>query len=185
MPSKPKNKFKEFSINGTNKTLKVFQLECPWPVRIATIQNSSKLIKIESFDYSQKNELIKKAKEDGYEIEVDPLTFEQPELCPKCKKKGIPSFQLKSNTYSYSKESNESGDLITDNKRRKTVKIHQEKTWWLRFHHPNELKKHCWVEQYQGSINGTFKKKKWKNDIDINLHLIGGTIRYITNSIQK
>jgi len=137
--SKKTPSYNEFHV-GNGKTKKIYSLHCPFPVQIGIKQNGMMLTRIEPFRYSDKKKIIDKAKKKGHEIEVLPVTFSAPDTCPKCKSKGLPSFQQKSYL----------GSQVSKDERQN--KIPADRVWWLRYYHKDQ-KKTCWIHKYVGNLS--------------------------------
>lgn len=151
--------FNEFHI-GEGKTKRIYSLNCPFPIQINIKQNGTILKRVEPFRYSDKKKIIDRAKKEGYEIEVLPMSFSAPEICPKCREIGVPSFQQNSET----QESNIN--------KRKTL---EESSWWLRYYH-KQNRTTCWIHKYVGNLS-QFEDRGDKPDFQSSL--ISHAIRVI------
>jgi len=168
MGRKPSEKNYELTIENSDKKFKLFHIKTPFPVNIrvkpkpatpdAIIGNTSFIHTIPRF-YSEREEIIKESRENGIEIlSVEQLTFMISEICPRCGNKGVPSIRQKNTDYTYT--TNEQGQTfeLTTQKG-----VGKQRPYWLTFKHGE---KRCWVRQWQGTNQGTFKQTKKGKQID-------------------
>lgn len=185
MPAKPVNIPKIFSI-GDKKTLKMFDVKVPFPIivdvrmqytedGVACGINDSQPQIINAL-YSDREEIIKEMKKDGYYVKsVRQMIFQISELCPLCDRKGTPSIIQKNTDTSYYTVSTSEGVSRT----KKEVKG-KNKPFWLKYSHKDKPK-NCWVQQWQGSISGTFKNKVKTKQIDPRKYFISTAIKQTKN----
>lgn len=134
-------------------------------------------------NYEDKETIIKRVKENGIEIlDIQKMSFGPLiDLCQKCGKHGIPSIQKKNTDQRYAKVDNSYSIELKG----KIVQIPKPKTFWLVYKHNPGL---CWVRQWQGNMEGTFKESKKGKFIHPRKFLIGGQIDEIqgpSNTIQS
>ena len=181
MPSHSKEKGWDFDgPNGVSG--KLYHIKVPFPINVhirpegKNVDQVTQVITIPRL-YTDKNIVISEAKKNGIEIvQVDQQSFGPlVDLCPKCKRRGIPSIQKKNTDQIKVKVNIE----YTIDLKGKIVKTSKEPTFWLRYSHKqkDDGPKYCWVRQWQGSGNGTFKESKKGQFIDPRDFLIGQQMR--------
>ena len=189
MPFVATNKGFDFTADNGVKG-KLFHIKVPYPVLIIKkledcyvdrtlfpdlIPTTSRPIMA---NYEDREEIIENFKKQGMEVDVKQFTFgPMIGFCPKCKHEGTPSIQKKNTDTSYLKKS-ERLEI--------RHKVKGKSKYWLHFSHKTKLK-HCWVQQWQGTIEGTFKpikQKKWflsrkkeNKSIDPRMYLLSHAIK--------
>src|SRR5579872_4524895 len=179
MGRNPKVKPLLFNIECSDKTLKKYDLPTPFPFLIhmrpeytadatfCSINHTQPVI-INDF-FSEKEAIMEFMRAYGdYPVYAKPMLYSITELCPKCQNKGVPSFQLKSNDTSYLTSAKDNG------KEGEKIIIKGIRTYWLTFKHGKER---CWVQQWQGNIEGTFKAQKKIENIHPEKFMIGYALR--------
>ena len=182
MPARTANQFFEFNVEGTNKKLKQFNIKVPFPIKInfrpeyteeakACYLNHT-MPQIINGLWEDREIIVNEFKKLGYYIHsVDQMTFQISEFCPLCEKRGIPSIVRKNTDHPYTIKSN-SFDRLMDTKTYKN----KNKPFWLKFYHGKG--DNCWVQQWQGTNEGTFKPKLHANkQIDPRKYFISYAIK--------
>jgi len=181
MPAKTANQFNEFSIEDSNQTIRIFYLKVPFPfivdVRpeytedaVACAINHSQPMIIQGL-FENKEEIAEQMKKDGYFIKsIRQMTFQISEICQICNKRGVPSILRKNTDSSYYK-------IRGWYSPREKIKVKgKNQPFWLRYYH-KDTRKTCWVQQWQGSIKGTFKEKIKTKQIDPRKYFISTAIK--------
>ena len=188
MPSHSKEKGWDFeSPNGVSG--KLYHIKVPFPINAhirpegKNVDQVTQIITIPRL-YEEKNVVIAEAKKIGIEIlQVDQQSFGPlVDLCPKCKRRGIPSIQKKNTDQIKVKVNIE----YTIDLKGKIVKTSKKPTFWLRYSNKqkDDGPKYCWVRQWQGNVNGTFKEPKKGTVIDPRDFLISQQIRNLKKFVQ-
>lgn len=167
----PKNK--SIEIQTSNGHLgKMYHIQVPYPVRVIIQPEcyvnkemlgdfKPTIPKIIMANIEDKEIIIENAQKNGVIVkEIEPMIFGPLlEICQKCGKKGVPSIQKKNTDQNYAKvRTSYHVDLMGEK-----ISIPKPKTFWLVYKHNPGL---CWVKQWQGTIDGTFKKSKRVKEIE-------------------
>ncbi len=113
---------------------------------------------------------VEQMKSDGFFIKsVRQMNFDVSEICQLCNRKGVPSIVRKNTDSSYYKVT---GWHVS----RKKIKFKgKNQPFWLKFSHKGKTKT-CWIQQWQGSKQGTFKPKTKSEPIHPRKFMISGQI---------
>jgi hypothetical protein len=122
--------------------------------------------------FSENEEIMEFMKVYGnYPVYAESMKMQLTGLCPQCEKNGIPKIALR-NRDSYQLKTGRYG--IPDTQ---TVEKEKKPEYWLCYWH-GKSHQH-WIQQYQGNIEGSFKRNK-KKEIDNTKFLLGKAIRIKT-----
>jgi len=181
MPAKTTNPSHELTVGNSNQLLKIFHLKVPFPfivdVRpkytenaVACGVNDSQPIIIPDL-FENKDKIVEQMKRDGFFIKsVRQTNFDVSEICLLCDRKGVPSIIKKNTDSSYYKVSG----WHTPRKKMKFKGKNQP--FWLKFSHKDKPKT-CWIQQWQGSKQGTFKPKTKSEQIDPRKYFISHAVK--------
>ena len=118
--------------------------------------------------YSDREKIVEEMKKDGYFVkDTSQMTINLSEICQLCDRKGVPSIIQKNTDSSYYKGYGQN---------RTKKKVEGKKPYWLKYAH-REKPKTCWVQQWQGSIEGTFKVKTKTEQVDFRKYFISTAIK--------
>jgi len=175
------NKGWEF-ISGKAVKGKLFHIKIPWPILVR--------IKLDCYvdkdvlgdikptttrpikaNYEDKEIIMKNLKKQGIDvIDIEQMTFGPIiDWCPKCGNRGIPSIQKKNTDQRYVKVNDE----YNINLEGKVVSVPKPKTYWLSYRHKA---KRCWVRQWEGARERTFKQPRKSESIHPRKFMIAGQI---------
>lgn len=175
MPAKISNKNYDFETPDGVKG-RLFHIKIPFPVNLRikpegkNVGSTSLVYNIPRY-YSEKDQIIMEGKAVGMNVlDVEQLSFTITDLCPKCKRRGIPSIQFKNTDSKYYTTAK------NFDKSRNSHVFKGKKKYWLVFSHKSTPKL-CWINQWQGTKQGTFKPKTKTKDIDPRLFLISQAIK--------
>ena len=181
MPAKTANPSHEYSVGNTNHTLKIFHLKVPFPFIVDVrpeytenavacgINDSQPMIILDLIE--NKDKIVEQMKSDGFFIKsVRQMNFDVSEICQLCNRKGVPSIVRKNTDSSYYRVS---GWQMPREKQKFKGK---NQPFWLKFSHKDKPKT-CWVQQWQGSKQGTFKPKTKSEQIDPRKYFISHAIK--------
>ena len=130
-------------------------------------------------NYEDKEIIMKNLTKEGIDvIDIEQMTFGPLiDLCPKCGKRGVPSIQKKNTDQRYAKV-NHSYNINLEGK---VVTVPKPKTYWLAYRHTLNR---CWVRQWQGTIEGTFKEPKKSEPIHPRKFMISGQIEELEKIVK-
>lgn len=185
-----KNKGNWGIIDGTNKKLAMYSVDLPYPFIVhvrpeytndavdCAINHTQSIIVNDLF--SEKDDVMEFMKAYGdYPVYAEPMKMRLTDLCPKCEESGIPKISLR-NRNSYQLEKTGRYDIPTTNthnqERNQIIKEKEPEYWLLYWHGKGDQH---WIQEYQGSIEGTFKTNK-KKAIDPRNFLLGQVMRIKT-----
>jgi len=102
---KPSNKFQETTIAFKKGTeFRLFDVKLPFSSKVTFETTDPKFVKAQSdkivnISPSEKKKITKLFKDNGYRVlKIQPFIMQVPEICPTCKKKGVPKIEKKNAT---------------------------------------------------------------------------------------
>jgi len=102
MGRKPSNKFQETTIAFKKGTeFRLFDVKLPFSSKVTFETTDPKFVKAQSdkivnISPSEKKKITKLFKDNGYKVlKIQPFIMQVPEICPTCKKKGVPKIEKK------------------------------------------------------------------------------------------